>query len=448
MNGILNKTTPCWFTKGSIYQINLRNFCEAGTINAAAEELEFLSNLGFTTIYLCPIFEEDDNTDPKYISSRQKASETGNPKNPYRMNDYFKIDCEYGTMDDLRRFTEKAHSLGLKVMLDLVYLHIGPNAPILSAFPNFAAHTENGEIELTGWNFPKLNFEDAGLCEYLWCNMTYYIGEIGVDGFRCDTGDRVPLDFWVEGRRRMKAINPNSVLLNEGRSADYLEKAFDASYDFDWHKDLFAVASGELPVSALRECYQKTASHFEQGAVLVRDIENHDIVTDWSPRVEIAAGHEGMEAIIALNYVIDGIPMTFCGNEIADSANLNMFANRFYMGEFEVTDRSIKNEPYSFRRQHIMRRLNGLKKESEILHSGKTVWLENSCPEQIISFAREQGGKKIIFAANLTNTPAVAKIKGVNLSAGKILIESMERIEIKGESINFPPYSYVILELG
>lgn len=444
---MINKEIPAWFTKGGIYQINLRNFCAEGTINAAAEELEFLAKLGFTTIYLCPIFEEDDNPDPKYISPRQMSSETGNPKNPYRMNDYFKIDSEYGSMDDLRRFTQKAHGLGLKVMLDLVYLHIGPNAPILSSFPNFAAHTEDGRVELTGWNFPKLNFEDKGLCEYLWCNMTYYIGEIGVDGFRCDTGDHVPLDFWVEGRRRMKAINPNSVLLNEGRKAEYLEKAFDASYDFDWHKDLFEVACGQLPVSALRECYDKTAAHFPKNAVLVRDIENHDIVTDWSPRIEIAAGHEGMEAIIALNYTVCGIPMTFCGNEIADSATLSMFANRFYMGKFEVTDRSIKDRDYSLRRQNIMRRLNELKKQSEILCGGELIWLENSCPDSIISFVRELDGKKIIFAANLTSAPAVAKIDGANLSLGNRLLESIEQIKIEGESINFPPYSYVLLEI-
>ena len=41
--------------------------------------------------------------------------------------------------------------------------------------------------------------------------MVYYVGELDVDGFRCDVGDGVPLDFWNEGRRRMQAIKPDSM---------------------------------------------------------------------------------------------------------------------------------------------------------------------------------------------------------------------------------------------
>ena len=438
------KIIPDWFTKGSIYQVNIRNFSKEGTIKSVTEELPFLAELGFTTIYLCPIFEEDDNPDSKYISPRQRDSKTGNPKNPYRMNDYFKIDSEYGSLNDLRELTQRAHQLGLKVMLDLVYLHIGPNAPIIYSFPDFVARTEDGKIELTGWNFPKLNFQNEGLCEYLWCNMTYYIGAIGVDGFRCDTGDHVPLDFWVEGHRRMRAINSDSVLLNEGRKPEYLKRAFDASYDFDWHEVLFNVACGKMSVDALKECYEKTAANFFEGAVMVRDIENHDIVTDWSPRVEIAAGHDGMEAIIALNYIIDGIPMIFCGNEIADSSNLSMFANRFYMGEFEVTDRSIKTEEYSLRRQSVIKALNKLKKESEILQKGKTRWIDNSFSEKIISFVREFNGEQILFAANLTKDGVSAKI---NASiSGEVLLTSYNRVEPCTDKVNFPSYGYVVIK--
>lgn len=51
------------------------------------------------------------------------------------------------------------------------------------------------------------------------------------------------------------------------------------------------------------------------------------------------AGHDGMEQIEVINYLLDGIPMVYCGNELADSANHSMFANRFHMGKYEVTDR-------------------------------------------------------------------------------------------------------------
>lgn len=443
------KTIPVWFKRGSIYQVNLRNFCDKGTIESLTTELPFLKELGFTTIYLCPIFEEDDCPDPKYISPRQAASKTGNPKNPYRMNDYFEIDEEYGSLSDLKTLVREAHRLDLKVMLDLVYLHIGPHARVIEEFPNFAKRDENGNIVLTPWNFPTLNFDDEGLCEYLWCNMAYYIGHINADGFRLDTGDRVPLFFWSEGRRRIKAIKPDCVLLNEGSNPEYLKKAFDAEYGFKWHEALFNVATGVESVSRLENCHKECRESFGEEAILVRDIENHDIVTDWSPRVEIAAGHSGMEAILALNYIIDGIPMLFCGNELADSAHLSMFANRFYMGEFEVTNRDIKNEPFSLRRQEIIKRLNALKKESDILEKGKTVWLKNSKPQNIISFERVLGDEKIVFIANLSKEDTTCEIENFSLFEGiNILVQSTSPIKSEQTSLHLPSYSYLVAQIN
>ena len=87
---------PEWFRKGAVYQINPRTFSREGTIRAITKELPYLADLGFRTIYLCPIFEEDASENRENWSTRQKASETGNPKNPYRMKDYFRIDEEYG----------------------------------------------------------------------------------------------------------------------------------------------------------------------------------------------------------------------------------------------------------------------------------------------------------------------------------------------------------------
>jgi hypothetical protein len=56
---------PEWFSKGSVYQINPRTFSSEGTIKAVTEQLPFLADLGFSIMYLCPIFSEDDSTDKK-----------------------------------------------------------------------------------------------------------------------------------------------------------------------------------------------------------------------------------------------------------------------------------------------------------------------------------------------------------------------------------------------
>ena len=150
--------SPDWFNKSAIYQINPRTFSKDGTIQAITEEIPFLKDLGFRILYLCPIFEEDAATDPKNISPRQKKSKTNNPKNPYRMRDYYFIDSEYGTADDLKELIEKAHALDMRVLLDLVYAHIGEGAPIIKRNPEFVEQNPDGSFIYTGWNFPKLNF--------------------------------------------------------------------------------------------------------------------------------------------------------------------------------------------------------------------------------------------------------------------------------------------------
>ena len=435
---------PEWLSRSAVYQINPRTFSADGTIRAVTNELPKLKELGFRVMYLCPIFEEDDSENRDFWSTRQKKSETNNPKNPYRMNNYFKIDSEYGTEDDLREFIEEAHRLGMRVLLDLVYLHIGPNAPILKRHPEFARQDRDGNIICTEWNFPYLDYTSDGLREYLMCNMIYYLGEMDADGFRCDVGDGVPTDFWVEARRRMKAVKPDSVLINEGSNWNNLLKGFDSSYCFDWHVNLYKAFSGEISAAECRSFLERLANEIPSGAKLIFDIDNHDTVTDWPKRTEKVAGHNGMEQIEVINYLLDGIPMVYCGNELADEAYHSMFANRFHMGRFETTDRrGLETLDYSLRRQEIMKGLNTLKLESDILCYGSTVWVDNSAPEKLLSFSREYNGKKITFIGNISREKAASEF---NAEFGGRVLFSNGAEKISDGTIELEPRGYVVLE--
>lgn len=436
---------PEWLSRSAVYQINPRTFSAEGTVKAVTEELAKLKALGFRVMYLCPIFEEDDSEDRSFWSTRQKKSETNNPKNPYRMNNYFKIDSEYGTENDLREFIDTAHKLGMRVLLDLVYLHIGPNAPILKRHPEFARQDRDGNIICTEWNFPYLDYTSDGLREYLMCNMIYYIGEMDADGFRCDVGDGVPTDFWVEARRRMKAVKPDSVLINEGSNWNNLLKGFDSSYCFDWHTNLYKAFSGEISAAECRKFLERLADEIPSGAKLIFDIDNHDTVTDWPKRTEMVAGHNGMEQIEVINYLLDGIPMVYCGNELADEAVHSMFANRFHMGKYEVTDRrGLEMLDYSIRRQEIMKRLNALKLESDILCYGSTVWVDNSAPEMVLSFSREYNGKKITFIGNISRERTTASGFAAEPN-GRILFSNGAE-KISDGTVELEPRGYIVLE--
>lgn len=431
----MSQTTPHWLAGSSVYQINPRTFSSDGTIASVILELPDLKSLGFHIIYLCPIFKADDSADPANWSRRQIASRTNNPKNPYRMNDYFEIDREYGTLSDLKELSRACHALDMKLLLDLVYLHIGPNADILKTQPDFAMKNPDGTIRLTPWNFPYLNYECEGLREYLWCNMVYYIAVVDVDGFRCDVGDRIPLDFWAEGKRRIQAVKPQAIMINEGEKAEYLS-VFDANYSFRWHNSIFDLLNADMTAMQVMEKDMEIISGLPAGGLVLRDMDNHDTVTDWPYRIEAHYGSAGMELILAINYTLEGIPMVYCGNELADTARLSMFANRFHPGSFSVTDRRASGEDVD-RRRFVISRLNRMKAELAPLCTGRTEW-DITQPDAVLKFDRYTDHQRVTFIGNFSDETLDLTVENI----GSILLSN--RAERNSSQLKLLPYGYVI----
>lgn len=433
-------TVPDWLIKnGAIYQINPRTFSAEGTIKAVTRELPFLASLGFGTMYLCPIFKEDESTDN--WSKRQIKSNTGNPKNPYRIVDYFAIDSEYGTMDDLREFVNECHRLGLKVLLDLVYRHIGPSSEIVREHPEFIKKKADGSFFTNDYNFPEFDFDCIALREYLYKNMEFYVDELDVDGFRCDSTDPIPDSFWETGRNRIRAIKPEAVLINEGTRFDNLGVCFDVRYCFSWHIGLDEIINGRANASLLREKWQWNFDKTPEGGVLLRSMDDHDTVTDWGKRVETVIGHDGMELILTLTYLIDGVPMVYCGNELADEKRLSMFANRFHKGEFEFTDRTDKTSEASLRRQGVIKKLNTLRRESETLARGTTEWLDTEHSDKVVCFKRALNGEGITVIGNLSRETVTVTVPNIG---GKVILES--KSTRKGDEFILNPFGYSVLK--
>jgi len=250
------RPAPEWLAKGVIYQIWLRSFTPEGTLKAAAARLPQIADLGATIIYLPPIQLSDPDMRPEFWSKRQKQSGTNNPRNPYRIADYNRIDPEYGTDDDLRGFIAAAHGLKLHVLMDLVYFHCGPTSDLMGR-EGFIQRDATGKAATGSWNFPRLNFESPGLREYLWANMERWAKDFGVDGFRCDVSDQVPLDFWEEARARLTPIRPDLVILAEGQRKEDQVKAFDINYSFSWLGAVHAVFMKGQPASSLRALWER-----------------------------------------------------------------------------------------------------------------------------------------------------------------------------------------------
>ncbi|MCK5844216.1 MAG: hypothetical protein KAG97_05870, partial [Victivallales bacterium] len=315
--------------KAVIYQINLRVFTKEGTITAAKKFLPDVAATGADIVYLCPFTESDDDPTVEYWSERQRRSGCGNSRNQYRLMDYFKIDPEYGTDADFQSLVNAAHKLGLKVMLDLVYMHAGPTFG--KRHPEFVKHDAEGNAVLNSYNFCTVDFDSDDLREYLWENMLYFVEEFGIDAYRCDVGGAVPLEFWVEGVRRIKKRHPDFIMLNEHelkyRPEDQVE-AFDVNYSQSWlmvsMREIFAFGQ---PALGLELTWNAEHNDVENGMSL-RGIEHHDTANDmYYNRMEKISSAK-CEGSLVLCYCIDGVPFLYNGCEYKDTSRHSIFGKK------------------------------------------------------------------------------------------------------------------------
>lgn len=390
------RPAPEWVTRGVMYQIQLRAFTPEGTLRAAQARLPKVAEMGADIIYLCPVFASDDDPDIKGWSPRQKKSGMNNPRNPYRMKDYYRVDPEYGTDDDLKAFIAEAHRLGMRVLLDMVYLHCGPKAVFLDEHPNFVKRDEAGDIVTAAWGFPAINFAHPELREYLWKNMEYWVREFGADGFRCDVSDGVPLDFWETARARLDTIRPDLCLLAEGRRREDQLKAFDLNYSWEFKWDNAA---------SVRKQWEKMRDERPRGgARFIRFIDNHDIANDaYDNRVEKAWGTRRVNATLVALFTLDGVPMIYNGQEVADTARHSIF------GRLPI-DWANGDTPTGQARLALCEKLCATRRAERTLTHGDVVWIDNDQPDSVLSYLRRVPGEESLCVVNLSDLSTQVRI--------------------------------------
>jgi len=374
---------PEWTKNAVIYQINTRQFSEEGTFEAVMKELPRIKDLGADILWLMPIHK---------IGEKNRKGTLGSP---YSVKDYYSVNPEFGTLDDFKVFVERAHELGMYVIIDWVANHTAWDNYLTEKHPDWYERDWKGDFRPTPWwdwtDIIDLDFSVPEVREYMTEAIKYWVEEVGVDGFRADVAGFVPVDFWNNLRKELEEIKP-VFMLAEWESRDLHAKAFDATYAWSWYDAMHDIAMGRADLNALFKYYSWRESAYPAEAMRMTFTSNHD-KNSWNGTMFDQFG-DAVEAAIALSVVGDGIPLIYNGQEAGNEKMLEFF----------------EKDPIVWREHPIgelYKKLFALKKAKTTLWNGKwgalMVKVPNSERLEVLSFVRENDDDKVFAVFNFSD---------------------------------------------
>lgn len=333
-----------------IYEMHIGTFTSAGTWQSASEQLPELAELGVTLLEVMPVAEFPGRFGWGYDGVSLFA--------PTRL---------YGQPDEFRAFVNRAHELGLGVILDVVYNHVGPDGNFLKEFsPDYFTDRYANE-----WG-EAINYDDANsgpVREFFIANAGYWIDEFHLDGLRLDATQQIfdasqdHILAAIQRRVREAARGRSTYLVAENeaqesrlvRTAEQGGHGLDALWNDDFHHSARVALTGcseayysdyhgqpQEFVSAAKHGYLYQGQWFSwqkkrRGAPaldlapsqFVSFIENHDQVSNSLRgfRLHQLTSPGRYRAMTALLLLGPATPMLFQGQEFAASTPFLFFAD-------------------------------------------------------------------------------------------------------------------------
>jgi glycosidase len=376
---------PEWSKNATIYQINTRQFTSEGTFKAAETHLPRLKALGADILWLMPVHE---------IGVLNRKGTLGSP---YAVRDYYSVNAEFGTLDDLKHFVQAAHEHGMYVIIDWVANHTAWDCNLVTEHPEWYVRDWKGDFMPTPWwdwtDIIDLDYTQPAVREYMTEAMCWWVRETDIDGFRCDVAGFVPTDFWNTVRKELDAIKP-VFMLAEWESRDLHAEAFDMTYAWSWNETMHRIAKGEVDLTSLFVYYSWNEKAFPHNSMRMTFVSNHD-KNAWDG-TEYEQFGDALQATIVLSVVGDGLPLIYNGQEAGNTRRLQFF----------------ERDPIEWGEHwqgELYRRLFALKKAHPVLWNAqwgaKMVQVVNDHPTKVLSFVRQNEADRVFAVLNFSATP-------------------------------------------
>lgn len=414
-----------WMYNATIYEVNIRQYTPEGTFAAFEEHLPRLNELGVKILWFMPIHP---------IGELERKGTLGSY---YSIKDYKGINPEFGTMDDFKRLVNKAHELGMKVIIDWVANHTSHDNQLVSDHPDWYTRDSIGNIVSPfDWtDVAQLNYDNEELRDYMVDALKFWVKETNIDGFRCDVAALVPTDFWNRARAELDAIKP-VFMLAEADAVELQEYAFDTDYGWEFHHLMNSIAQGEKTVLDIEEYFQRELAEYPKNTSRMHFTSNHD-ENSWVGTEFERMGPKAAKSFAALTFTIPGMPLIYNGQEVAFDRMLEFF-------EKDLIDWT-PNEEYT----NLYKKLIELKKENTALlaaDKGADMFrVKTSNDVNIFAFTRENETDKIFAVFNLSNLRQSIDLKDDAFVGHYTELFSNEVVEFDiEETMDIEPWQFFI----
>lgn len=451
-----------------------------GDIQGISDHLDYISDMGFTAIWLNPVLE---NAQPAYSY------------HGYATTDFYKVDPRFGSNEEFRLMVEKARARGIGFIMDMIANHSGSEHWWMKDLPgddwiNFGGEYVNTNHRRTtiqdiysseidkkmlsdGWfvkTMPDLNQKNPMMAEYLIQNAVWWIEYSGLTGIRMDTYPYSDMHFMTEWTRRIMQEYPAFNIVGEEWSnnpqvVSYWQRGkvnkngyisyLPSLMDFPLNETLVkALTAKEEWGKGLIDIYKMLANDvlYPDPSNLVIFPDNHDMSRIFT---QLNEDEDLFRMAMVFNLTMRGIPQIYYGTEILMS-NPGTDDHGIIRSDFPggwagdavnaFTGEGLK--PAQRQAQDFMRKLLNWRKGKEIIHNGK---LMHYVPEDgvYVYFRYDDTDKvMVIFNKNDQDTRlSLARFSEMLAGAGVGQdVLSGDRLELSA-GIKLAPRSVMVLEI-
>lgn len=418
-----------WIFNTDVYEVNLRQYSEAGTIKAFEEELPRLKDMGVSTLWFMPITP---------ISKKNRKGSLGSQ---YACSYYTAVGEEYGTLADFKSLVQTAHGMGFKVILDWVANHTGWDHVWTVEHPEFYKMDETTRDfkKASGMDdIIELNYNNPAMRLAMIDAMRFWVEQCDIDGFRCDLAFWVTLDFWIEARTALEKVKTLFWLAESDpvENPAYYQ-AFDACYTWKWmHKteDFYKTHQEKVLLDEVLQQYQNIPG---TDHLFLWFTSNHDENT-WNG-TEFEKYGDAAEAFAVFSFTWNGIPLIYSGQEMPNLKRLQFF------------DKDVIEWNGVYAKHDFYRTLLHLHKNHPALRAGdaaaQTHIVNTNANDRLLVYLRKKGDAEVLTIINFSRfvIECIIQDEIVNGNFNNVFTGNEEEIK-PGSKFMMDPWTYLVFE--